>query len=86
MITKLDVTGSTESAERIARELGQTALCISAVTGQGIPELLRRIADRLDQLPAIGDDVVAPSTHAIAAPVEVKAKVLETVAPEASEG
>lgn len=87
VITKLDVTGSTESAERIARELGQTPLCISAVTGQGIPELLRRIADRLDQLPAIDDDVIAPSTRVIAAgPVEVKAEVLETVAPEASEG
>ncbi len=68
VVTKLDVTGAEESAERIARELGQHPLLISAVTGQGIPPLLHRIADLIEQLPATLDDVVAPPLHA---PVEV---------------
>jgi GTPase len=61
VVTKLDVTGAEESAERIARELGQTPLLISAVTGQGLPQLLHKIADLIDQLPATLDEVVAPS-------------------------
>ena len=85
VITKLDVTDATEAAERIARELGQTPLRISAVTGLGIPQLIHRIADRLDQLPAVGDDEIAPPKPA-AVPVEVTVPPdAEDVEPESSE-
>jgi GTPase len=52
VVTKMDVTGAPEAAERIARELCREALPISAVTGRGIPQLVHRITDMLDHLPA----------------------------------
>jgi GTPase len=51
VITKLDVTDAAESAERIEKELCRESLRISAVTGQGIPALIHRIAAMLDELP-----------------------------------
>jgi GTP-binding protein len=51
VFTKLDVTGAREASERLGVELCRDALSISAVTGQGIPQLITRIADMLDQLP-----------------------------------
>ncbi len=42
VVTKMDVTGRQESRARIAAELDREVLAISAVTGQGIPQLLRR--------------------------------------------
>ncbi len=51
VITKMDMTDAAEAGARIARELCREALHISAVTGQGIPALVHRIADMLDQLP-----------------------------------
>ena len=60
VVTKLDVTGAEESARRIAEELKQHPLLISAVTGQGIPQLLHTIADLIEQLPATLDEVIAP--------------------------
>lgn len=81
VVTKLDVTGAEESADRIGRELGQHALRISAVTGQGIPPLLHAIANLIETLPATLDEVVAPSVPmAVGAPV-VSAPVT-SVAPE----
>jgi GTPase len=50
VVTKLDQTGAPEAQVRIALELRQDVLEISAVTGQGIPQLLREIAKRLEQL------------------------------------
>jgi GTPase len=49
VVTKMDVTGATESRERITRELCRDALAISAVTGQGIPQLIHRIVAMLEQ-------------------------------------
>lgn len=70
VITKLDVTDAAESADRIARELCRDTLRISAVTGQGIPPLLHRIAALLDELPAtLDEEAVAPSVPAPAAVV-----------------
>jgi len=60
VFTKMDVTGAAEAGERLARELGAEALFISAVTGQGVPQLLRRISTRLGDLPATLDDVAKP--------------------------
>ena len=81
VVTKLDVTGSVDSAERFALELGQKPLCISAVTGQGIPQLIHAIADRLDQLPAVGDQDVAPPTKPVDVPLKVE---FESAAPGSS--
>ncbi len=42
--TKLDLTGADEARQRLQREIGRETLAISAVTGQGLPALLHRIA------------------------------------------
>ncbi len=43
----MDVTGAEERYARIKRELGDDVLAISAVTGQGIPQLIQRIIELL---------------------------------------
>ena len=40
--------GAIESRERITRELCRDAVAISAVTGQGIPQLIHRIVEMLE--------------------------------------
>jgi GTP-binding protein len=51
VVTKMDVTGAQETRARIAAELEREVPAISAVTGQGIPQLLHRIIKLLaDQL------------------------------------
>jgi GTP-binding protein len=52
VVTKMDLTGAEDARARIARELDRDVMAISAVTGLGIPALLHRIADRLEELPA----------------------------------
>jgi GTP-binding protein len=47
VVTKMDVTDAELAYARIKGELGQDALAISAVTGQGIPQLIQRIIDLL---------------------------------------
>jgi GTP-binding protein len=51
VVTKLDVTGAQESCARIAAELNRDVPAISAVTGQGIPQLLHRIIELLTDQP-----------------------------------
>ncbi len=55
VLTKLDLTGASEVRERLQAELCRDVLPISAVTGRGIPELIRRIGELLDRL-AIPDE------------------------------
>jgi len=43
VVSKMDVTGAGEVRERVARELGGEVVAISAVTGQGIPQLIHQI-------------------------------------------
>ena len=43
------MTGSREAHARITGELCRDALAISAVTGQGIPQLIQRIVAMLDE-------------------------------------
>jgi GTP-binding protein len=50
-VTKGELTGSEEVRQRLERELGQTVLLISAVTGQGLARLVGTIAERLATLP-----------------------------------
>ncbi len=54
VLTKMDVTGAEESARKITDELCRDALSISAVTGQGLPTLLNRIAEILVAMPVEG--------------------------------
>jgi GTP-binding protein len=49
VVTKMDLTGAAEARARIAEALGREVLAISAVTGQGIPALVHRIADLVEQ-------------------------------------
>jgi len=42
-LNKLDLFEARERAPRIAKALGKDALAISAATGEGVPELLKRI-------------------------------------------
>jgi GTP-binding protein len=67
VFTKLDLTGADEAVERLERELCRESLAISAVTGKGIPQLLHRIADMLDELPPTLDEEIAAETAAVAA-------------------
>ena len=50
VVTKMDLTGADEARDRIAAELGREVSTISAVTGQGIPALIHRVADMLAQV------------------------------------
>jgi GTP-binding protein len=66
VITKLDVTGAAEAADRLERELCRDALRISAVTGRGIPALIHRIAALLDELPpTLDEEAVAASAGVV---------------------
>ncbi|MDQ2622888.1 MAG: GTPase ObgE, partial [Actinomycetota bacterium] len=47
VVTKMDLTDAEEARDRIAREIGRDVLSISAVTGRGIPTLLRAIQEGL---------------------------------------
>jgi GTP-binding protein len=69
VVTKLDVTGAQESRARIELELGHAVLGISAVTGQGIPQLLSRISELLRSDPEeAGDEAVASASSNSAVP------------------
>jgi GTP-binding protein len=48
VVTKMDITGAAAACERISRELGRDVVAISAVTGQGIPQLIHRLIELLD--------------------------------------
>jgi GTP-binding protein len=60
VLTKMDVTGAPEAAERISRELCREVMTISAVTGKGLPALVHRTAELLEQLPPTLDEPAAP--------------------------
>jgi GTPase len=61
VVTKMDVTGAQESRARIAAELERDVPAISAVTGQGIPQLLHRIIELLADQPEPQTERVAVS-------------------------
>jgi GTP-binding protein len=61
VVSKMDVTGAIEARDRIARELGREVLAISAVTGRGIPQLLGRLIQILEENPAVPDAHDSPS-------------------------
>ena len=47
VLTKMDLTGAPEAADRIAAELCREPMAISAVTGRGLPALIARITELL---------------------------------------
>ncbi len=51
-VSKMDLTGAEEVRQRLERELGQEILGISAATGQGLAQLVSRIAMLLQEIKA----------------------------------
>jgi GTP-binding protein len=49
-VTKSELTGSEEVRDRLSQELGQEVLGISAVTGQGLAQLVGRVAEVLHEV------------------------------------
>lgn len=64
VVTKMDLTDAEEARDRIAREIGRDVLSISAVTGQGIPALLRAIQAGLAKRSEDDEDDDASPTSA----------------------
>ena len=52
-VSKAELTGSEDVRARLGRELGRPVLAISAVTGQGLSDLVRAVAERLRELPPV---------------------------------
>jgi GTP-binding protein len=48
-VSKMELTGSAEVRERMQRELGCEVLAISAVTGQGLAQLVGQVAEKLHE-------------------------------------
>ena len=49
ILTKAELPGAAEARERLSTELGREVLAVSAVTGQGLDQLLREIIRILDE-------------------------------------
>src|SRR5438105_8735578 len=47
VISKSELTGSEEARQRLAREIGRNVLAISAVTGHGLAQLVRKVDELL---------------------------------------
>lgn len=60
-VTKCELTGSADVRDRLERELGCEVIAISAVTGQGLAQLVGRIAE---QLAACGKADAVPAENA----------------------
>jgi GTP-binding protein len=50
-VSKCELTGSAEVRAELEQALGREVLAISAVTGQGLAELMQRVVDCLDAMP-----------------------------------
>jgi GTP-binding protein len=64
VVTKLDLTGADEVLDRVSTELCREVLPLSAVTGKGIPALVARIGETLNQIRAEAADKAAEATAA----------------------
>lgn len=71
VLTKMDLTGAEEAKAEFESKLGREVMAISAVTGRGVNQLIRKVSDLLAQLeapapePAI-DPVATPGSAAAA--------------------
>jgi GTP-binding protein len=52
-VSKCELTGSAAVRERLERALGRPVLALSAVTGQGLADLVRAVVARLQAVPAV---------------------------------
>jgi GTP-binding protein len=50
-VSKAELTGSEEVRRRLEQELGQPVLAVSAVTGQGLSQLVGAVVSRLAEMP-----------------------------------
>jgi GTP-binding protein len=50
VVTKSELPGSAEVAEKLRAEVGRPVFNISAVTGKGLPDLVRMLSQQLEQL------------------------------------
>ncbi|WP_435017734.1 GTPase ObgE [Tundrisphaera sp. TA3] len=73
VLTKLDLTGATEVRERLEKELCRDILPISAVTGRGIPELIRRVSELVDKVD-VPEEPTAPARPAPTPPIAAEAE------------
>lgn len=78
--TKQDLPEAVEGRKKLSEALGREVLGISAVTGQGLPQLLLRIVNDLAELPAIPSNEPAPA--AAVEPAGVEAVPTDAEAPE----
>jgi GTP-binding protein len=69
VLTKMDVTGSAQVRARISGELNRDVLAISAVTGQGIPELIHSIVELMPKRTEPSLSAQSPLVPFAAAPV-----------------
>jgi GTP-binding protein len=52
-VSKAELTGSGTVRARLERELGRPVLALSAVTGQGLADLVRAVVEQLRELPPV---------------------------------
>lgn len=71
VMTKRDVTGWREAHERFEEAVGREVISISAVTGEGIPELIRRVAKELERLEPGADAELESQPRVVASSGEV---------------
>jgi GTP-binding protein len=57
-VSKAELTGAEEVRARLERELGREVLAISAVTGAGLAQLVRRVVERLNE---VGEEQPGPA-------------------------
>lgn len=69
-VSKSELTDSAEIRDRIARELGAEVDSISAVTGQGLAQLMNKVVVKLDELPRGKPPEESDFTKPRAEPVE----------------
>ena len=60
VLTKFELPGSEEIASKLEQESGSPVLRISAVTGKGLPELIRRTSQLLDEVRAAESEEPLP--------------------------
>jgi GTP-binding protein len=61
-VSKAELTGSGDVRARLQKELGRPVFAISAVTGQGLSDLVNAVAGQLRNLPQTSDNgAAAPS-------------------------
>jgi len=69
-VSKSELTGSKEIAERMAEETQRPVINVSAVTGEGMQVLIARVLQQLDELPKEEAPAAAPAPFSFVEPVQ----------------